>query len=120
MTRTYEWQRNAAPRLVRRRSKTNTLLDCFQYHSLNGRSLLLGAFLEVFEDWLRQFNGCLHISQFRTSLNYLRWLRGSDRIVPLRPGSRLDSDPVIHRRRNPLGATDVALRGLYGHMAGKE
>jgi hypothetical protein len=32
----------------------------------------------------------------------------------------LDADTVVYRRRNPLGATEVTLRGLHGDMAKKE
>jgi hypothetical protein len=34
--------------------------------------------------------------------------------------SRLDSDAVIHRRRNPLGAAEITLGGLHGNMPKKE
>src|SRR4051794_9666347 len=37
-----------------------------------------------------------------------------------RQNSRLDSDSVIHRGRNPLVATEVTFRGLYGDVAQKK
>src|ERR1039458_8488645 len=35
-------------------------------------------------------------------------------------GFRLDSDTVIHRRCNPLGAAEIALGSLYGNMPKKK